>query len=112
METPQNPKYSSTVANRVKNRDRLRHAQSPTRYESGGVRNRPMILLTGLWLVLLVVGWMSMSEIISPGIDAPMPKTPIAKVEQDQNSSFGVLGAVAASCAVLSLLLSHRFDRH
>jgi hypothetical protein len=85
---------------------------SPTRYSQPlRLRTHPMIVLTGLWLVLLVLGWLSMSEIISPGADAPLPKTAIGQTRQDEQSSLGVLGAIAAGCAGLSLLLSQKFDR-
>jgi hypothetical protein len=85
---------------------------SPTRYSQPlKLRTHPMIVLTGLWLVLLVLGWLSMSEIISPGADAPLPKTAIVQAKQDESASLGVLGAIAAGCAGLSLLLSQKFDR-
>ncbi len=85
---------------------------SPTRYrQPSQIRQHPMIVLTGLWLVLLVFGWLSMSEILSPGQDAPLPKTAIVTPQQDQSSSLGVLGSIAVGCAVLSLLLSQKIDR-
>jgi hypothetical protein len=85
---------------------------SRTRYrQPSQIRQHPMIVLTGLWLVLLVFGWLSMSEILSPGQDAPLPKTAIVTPQQDQNSSLGILGSIAVGCAVLSLLLSHKLDR-
>lgn len=107
VETPQKSRYSTSVVS-----DAQVPPDSPTRYESASVRKHPMVMLTGLWLILLVLGWLSISEIVSPGADTPMPKTPIAQTEQEQSSSFGVLGAIAGSCAVLSLLLSHKLDRN
>ncbi len=129
METPHNPSYAAAVAiSDIPQDDDGRQLAkgdrpptpavspmppSPTRYTQPiGMRSHPIIVLTGLWLVLLVLGWLSMSEIISPGADAPLPKTTIGQVkQQDQSSSLGVLGAVAAGCAVLSLMLSQKFDR-
>ncbi len=121
METPHNPSYAAAVAiSDIPQEDDNRPPTpavpippSPTRYtQPSGMQKHPMIVLTGLWLVLLVLGWLSMSEIISPGADAPLPKTTIGQVkQQDQSSSLGVLGAVAAGCAVLSLMLSQKFDR-
>jgi hypothetical protein len=86
--------------------------ETPTRYRPPfQMRSNPIVVLTGIWLVVIILGWLSMSEIISPGADAPMPKTKIAQVKQEQNSSLGVLGVVAASCAIVSLLLSNKIDR-
>ncbi|MBE9029942.1 hypothetical protein IQ266_09405 [filamentous cyanobacterium LEGE 11480] len=108
METPHNRPYLPPVTRTP----RSIGPTSPTRYaQEGGVRKHPMIILTGIWLVLLVLGWLSMSEIISPGADVPLPKTTIAQVEKDQSSSLGVLGAIAGGCAVLSLLLAQKIDR-
>ncbi len=114
METPHNPVAVAAVAIAEVPRDDdvPPIPASPTRYtQPSGIRQHPMMVLTGLWLVLLVLGWLSMSEIISPGADAPLPKTAIVAAKQDQSSSLGVLGAVAAGCAVLSLMLSQKFDR-
>jgi hypothetical protein len=129
METPHNPSFDASVAISDDDRDAdgprpaggdrrsppaaVPIPPSPTRYtQPSGMRKHPMIVLTGLWLVLLVLGWLSMSEILSPGADAPLPKTTIGQVkQQDQSSSLGVLGAVAAGCAVLSLMLSQKLDR-
>lgn len=86
--------------------------ETPTRYRPPfQMRKNPIVVLTGIWLVVMILGWLSMSEIISPGADAPLPKTKIARAQQEQNSSLGVLGAVAASCAIVSILLSHKIDR-
>ncbi|MFM2430823.1 MAG: hypothetical protein RLZZ511_2036 [Cyanobacteriota bacterium] len=96
METPHNPQPIA----------------SPTRYrQSNALQQRPLIVLTGLWLVLIVLGWLSMSEILSPGATAPLPKTPIAQAKQQESSSLGLLGALAGGCAALSLLLAQKYDR-
>jgi hypothetical protein len=119
MEPPHNPGYDASVAvsepfqaDQHRLPDAPSIAASPTRYtQPSRMRPHPMMVLTGLWLVLLVLGWLSMAEILSPGADAPLPKTTIGQVKQDQNSSLGVLGAVAAGCAVLSLMLAQKIDR-
>jgi hypothetical protein len=90
----------------------IHRPETPTRYNPPfRLRKNPIVVLTGLWLVVMILGWLSMSEIISPGADAPLPKTKIARVNQEQNSSLGILGAVAASCALVSVLLSNKIDR-
>jgi hypothetical protein len=71
----------------------------------------PAIALVGIWLVLMLLGWLSMSEIISPGATKPLPKTPIALAQRGKDSSLGLLGALAASCAVVSVLLAQKMDR-
>lgn len=76
-----------------------------------GFWKTPVIFLTGIWLVLMILGWLSMAEIISPGANAPLPKTPIAEAQREKNSSLGVLGAIAASCALVSVLLAQKMER-
>jgi hypothetical protein len=96
METPHNPPASA----------------SPTRYrQPNALQQRPLVVVTGIWLVLLVLGWLSMSEILSPGANAPLPKTPIAQAKQQEGASLGLLGALAGGCAALSLLLAQKYDR-
>jgi hypothetical protein len=112
MESPHKQPYLPPVV-RPEDADRPPiPPNSPTRYsQPNRLGQHPMIVITGIWLVLLVLGWLSMSEIISPGADAPLPKTAIVAAQPDQSSSLGMLGAIAAGCAVLSLLLAQKIDR-
>jgi hypothetical protein len=85
--------------------DRLRPPKRPL------LMKYPAIALMGIWLILMVLGWLSMSEIISPGATTPLPKTPIAIAQREKDSSLGLLGALAVSCAVVSVMLAQKMDR-
>jgi hypothetical protein len=91
--------------------DLSEHLTHRPRPQPKGFRQHPVIVLTGIWLVLMVLGWLSMAEIISPGANAPLPKTPIATAQREKNSSLSVLGAIAVSCAVMSVLLAQKMER-
>jgi hypothetical protein len=107
------PAMAEPIPSTTSDRSRTdsRSEPTPPREAKSGFRQHPVIFLTGIWLVLMVLGWLSMAEIISPGAKAPLPKTPIATVQREKNSSLGVLGAIAASCAVVSVLLAQKMER-
>jgi hypothetical protein len=91
--------------------DLSEHLTRRQRPQPTGFRQHPVLVLTGIWLVLMVLGWLSMAEIISPGVNAPLPKTPIAAAQREKSSSLGVLGAIAVSCAVVSVLLAQKMEQ-
>ncbi len=106
---------------------------SATRYvRSDGGHKYPIVLLSGFWILSVMVGWLSISDLISPGAEPQLPletivqkKSPVQVQERSpgqqlvqtitvrtppsgQDSPLGVLGAIASGCIILSLLLSRK----
>jgi hypothetical protein len=95
----------------------------PRYTQSAGGRKQVIMIFAGLWLILLLLGGLSVAEIVSLGSDLPPPPLPsletgttspqitLPPAPQRPNSALGVLGAIAGSCIGLSFLLSRKIAR-
>jgi hypothetical protein len=74
------------------------------------LHRRPLILVIGLWLVLVGIGWFAMVDLVSPGRDEVIVATAVPAAQAEQTSSLGVLGSIALSCAAVSVVLAHKLN--